>query len=234
MSKTKKQIIIYTFLSVGLLLLTTGFFMYKAISALPIPDVNIKITFQEGMNAREIIERLAENGFLIDEEKFIEQEGYLFPDTYKFHPQASSDQVLKQMTENFLAKVGEIDLEDLILASIVQSEEYNIREMPKVAGVFYNRLDKGIRLQADSTVNYITGKNHRQVALDDTKIDNPYNTYLYKGLPPGPISNPGLKAIQAAQNPEQTPYLYFFHTKSGKAIYSKTFEQHKTARQKYL
>lgn len=234
MSKTKKQIIIYIFLSIGLLLFAIGFFVYRAISALPVPDVNIKITFQEGMNAREIVDRLAENEFIVDEEKFIEKEGYLFPDTYKFHPQASSVQILKQMTENFYEKAGEISSEDLILASIVQSEEYNIKEMSKVAGVFLNRLNKNIRLQADSTINYITGKNHRQVALDDTKIDNPYNTYKYEGLPPGPISNPGLAAIQATQNPEQTSYLYFFHTKSGKAIYSKTFEEHKLSRQKYL
>lgn len=234
MSLGQKQIIIFSFTALGLFLFLVTYTFIKIIPNLPQSSPDIEIIFQEGMTAREMVARLNENGFIIDEEKFIAQEGYLFPDTYKFHTRASSDQILKQMTENFIAKAGDIDLESLILASIVQKEEYNTKEMPKVAGVFLNRLKKNIRLQADSTINYITGKNHRQVLVDDTKIDNLYNTYKYEGLPPGPISNPGLKAIQAVLSPVQTSYLYFFHTKSGKIIYSKTFEEHKTARQKYL
>lgn len=102
-----------------------------------------------------------------------------------------------------------------------------------VADIFYKRLVKGMALQADSTVNYVSGKSVSQASADDLKIDSPYNTYRYKGLPPGPICNPGLSAILAAIYPTPNPYWYFLTTPDGKVIYSKTHDEHVAAKAKY-
>ena len=104
-----------------------------------------------------------------------------------------------------------------------------------VADIFYKRLDRNIALQSDASVNYITGKGLVQPSLEDTKIDHPYNTYKYRGLPPGPISNPGLNAITAAIYPKENPYYYFLTTKeTGEVIYSLTYDQHLENKAKYL
>jgi len=219
---------------VSLFLFAFSYLSLRVLSQISLPDANIKLTFKEGVTAKEIIIILKEKGFNIDENKFLSQEGYLFPDTYKFHPAAGSDQILKQMLDNFFAQAGNVDYQDLIMASIIQKEESSAEEMPKIAGVFYNRLAKNIRLQADSTVNYVTGKSMPQALITDTKIADPYNTYQIYGLPPAPISNPGLDAIGAAQNPKNHNYLYFLHAQSGKAIYAQTFSEHKQNKEKHL
>lgn len=100
-------------------------------------------------------------------------------------------------------------------------------ERKTVAGIFYNRLQIGMALQSDATVNYVTGKSDPGVSEADAKIDSPYNTYKYGGLPPGPICNPSLSSLAAALAPIKTDYLYFFHKQpSGEVVYSKTFEEH--------
>ena len=107
--------------------------------------------------------------------------------------------------------------------------------MKIVSGIFRKRLEANIALQSDATVNYVTGKGRIQPTADDLKVDSPYNTYQYRGLPPTPIANPGLNAINAAIYPENNPYYYFLTTKeTGEVIYSRTYDEHLQNKAKYL
>jgi len=124
--------------------------------------------------------------------------------------------------------------EVITLASIVQQESVDETEMPLIAGVFAKRLRLGMALQSDATINFVTGKKDRQPLYEDLKVQSPYNTYLYKGLPPGPICNPGLAAIKAAISPQQTDSLYFLHPLDGATVFSKNVEEHNRNKVKYL
>lgn len=172
-------------------------------------------------------------------------EGFLFPDTYRFDRDSRVEDIIKKMTDNFDKKLtkdlrdkikrdGKTIFEIAVLASIIQNEAMTAEEMPVIAGIFYNRLKIDMALQSDATINYITGKNLRQPTLKDIKVNSPYNTYLNKGLPPGPISNPGLDAIKAAVYPQETNYLFFLHPKNGPAVFSQTLKEHNLNKAKYL
>jgi UPF0755 protein len=124
--------------------------------------------------------------------------------------------------------------DSIIMASILENEARTTESRKIIAGILWKRLYLGMPLQVDSTFSYINGKNTYDLTLDDLKINSPYNTYLYKGLPPGPISNPGLDAINDAIYPTKTPYLYFLSSKSGDMYYAKTFEEHKRNKELYL
>lgn len=174
-----------------------------------------------------------------------EEEGYLFPDTYIFDKNSSVKDIWQKMYDNFNRKIAfevlmEISnqkrslLDIVTLASIVQQEAVSSEEMPKIAGVFYNRLAINMPLQSDATVNYLTGKGMRQPLINDTKIDSPYNTYKYRGLPPGPICNPGLDAIRAAVWPEESDYFYFLHPLDAPTVFSKTEAEHRANKAKWL
>lgn len=174
-------------------------------------------------------------------------EGYLFPDTYLYDPETVDDRVvIEKMLDNFDTKVtrelrdeiasqGRTIHDVIVLASIVEREASNSEEASKIAGVFMNRLNIDMKLQSDATVNYITGKRNPRASATDIKIDSPYNTYVYKGLPPGPISNPGITAIKAAIFPEEHDYLFFLNEQEeGKAIFAETLDEHNANKQKYL
>lgn len=172
-------------------------------------------------------------------------EGYLFPDTYRIYKNATGLQVLEKMVANFDTRVTD-DIrariraqhltvhEGVTLASIIEKEVATSEDRRIVAGIFLRRLRSGMALQADSTVNYVTKKGVSRASIADTRIDSPYNTYKYRGLPPGPISNPGLDAIRAVGEPVATQYWYFLTTEDQKVIYAKDFEEHKRNRAKYL
>ena len=119
--------------------------------------------------------------------------------------------------------------EVVTLASIIQGEAARKSEMNMIASVYHNRLNKGMLLQADPTIQYIIPGENRRLWNKDLKIKSSYNTYLNKGLPPGPISNPGLSALIAAINPEKSEYLYFVSDAEGGHIFSKTVREHKDA-----
>lgn len=171
-------------------------------------------------------------------------EGYLFPDTYFFNINMEPDDVVNTMVTNFFNKIKTIDNIDKIpaedlskvvtLASIVEKEYRVPEEAPLIASVFENRLHDNIGLYSCATVVYIMteiqGKEHpKRVLLSDTKIDNPYNTYKWAGLPPGPIANPGLVALDATINAPDTDY-YFFQIADqdeGRHVFTSTFEEHK-------
>ena len=136
--------------------------------------------------------------------------------------------------KNDIRNSGRTIHEIVTLASIVEREVPKDQDRILVYDIFLRRLKKNMALQADSTVNYATGKSSPQASLSDISLDSPYNTYKYRGLPAGPIGNPSLSSLMAAIYPEQNPYLYFLTEKDGRVHYSETFEEHKKKKNLYL
>lgn len=164
-------------------------------------------------------------------------EGYLFPDTYRFATDATAEDIAKKMLENFdrrTREFGAVGNDALILASIVEREVRSDADRKMVADLFLRRLKEGMALQADSTVNYVTGKKTPSLSLADRDIDSPWNTYQHRGLPPTPISNPSLSAITAVLNPTPNPYVYFLTDAEGTVHYARTFEEHVANKSRYL
>ena len=168
-------------------------------------------------------------------------EGYLFPDTYHFAKEQSEEAIIRQMVSRFVdVVISKVDLsllddkytlhEVITLASIVEKEVIYDFERPLVAAVYHNRLNIGMRLQADPTVRYVMTENRSRVLYSDLEIDSPYNTYRYDGLPPGPIASPGLKSIMAVLEPADVDYLYFVAKNDWTHVFSRTFEEHVAAR----
>ncbi len=209
--------------------------------------LNFKATIPEGWNSLQIAEYLKRNLKNFDSQKFIElakdKEGYLFPDTYFLSPTVKPEVVVETMTNNFKNQIKKVlDLEKsehtvdeiIIMASILEEEARTTESRRMVAGILWKRLEMGMPLQVDSTFLYINGKTTYELTAEDLKINSPYNTYKFKGLPAGPISNPGLDAISSAINPIESKYLYFLSSKSGNMYYATTFEQHKRNKELYL
>lgn len=154
-------------------------------------------------------------------------EGYLFPDTYTFYKTDDPSEVLRKILNNYAAKSGLPSNETLILASIIEKEVRSDAHMSKVSSVFHNRLNQGMKLQADSTReyvnNYITGNS---LVPEQAKYAPQYNTYKCAALPSGPICSPSARAIAAATNYENSDYFYFFFGLDNQNHYSKTLEEH--------
>lgn len=167
-------------------------------------------------------------------------EGYLFPATYEIPNGMSAHDIIDLMLSAFdsqfkseyydrAAQLGMTVDEVITMASIVERETDSNSERAKVAGVFYNRRNSGMKFQSCATVQYILGERKPVLSIADTQIDSPYNTYLYAGFPIGPICNPGIDCIQAALYPEATDAYYFVLGKDGTHIFSKTYEEHLAA-----
>ncbi len=172
-------------------------------------------------------------------------EGFLFPDTYFIKMEDKVEVLILKMLKNFekkfkkewrekIEKEGKSIYDILILASLLEKEVKNFQEKKIVSGILWKRLENDIPLQVDATITFITGKKTTKISLEETKIDSPYNTYKYKGLPPTPICNPGLESIEAAIFPQETDYWYYLSTPEGKTIFQKTFKEHLLAKEKYL
>lgn len=172
-------------------------------------------------------------------------EGYLFPDTYSVVPEASVSDIIEKLLDNFGRRVSpDLSLladergyklhEIITLASIVENEVATEVDRKIVADVFYKRLRDKIPLQSDATINYLTGSGRARSTVADLAVDSPYNTYKNNGLPPGPISNPGLESILAALRPTPNDYYYFLTDTKGKVYYARTFEEHQANRVLYL
>ena len=112
--------------------------------------------------------------------------------------------------------------------------EIRKQDMKTVSGILWKRLQLGMPLQVDATVVYLTGKKTGEVTYNDLKIESPYNTYLHRGLPPGPIANPGLAALLAAIYPTESAYLYYLSKPTGETVFSRTLDEHSEAKAKYL
>lgn len=210
---------------------------------------SVKITIPEGMTAIDIAE-IFRNFDNFDTDRFMnlvedqKLEGYLFPDTYLFLDSMTEKDVIENMKNNFDSKLSGFfeevgksgrNLSDIInMASIIEKEISNSDNRKIVSGILWKRLDKGMPLQVDAVFYYIDGEKNSKVNYDDLKTDSLYNTYLYKGLPPTPICNPGLDAIRAALEPEDSLYWYYLSGKDGNTYFAKTFEEHKINRDRYL
>lgn len=206
------------------------------------------LTIPEGLTSRQVAARLMADDRLSGDIESLPPEGALLPETYSFARGASRAGLLRQMRADMDAtldslwrtRAGDLPLESpqeaLTLASIVEKETGRPDERTKVAGVFINRLRKGMKLQSDPTAIYAltegkpeedgAGPIGRRLLRKDLEIDSPYNTYKYAGLPPGPIANPGRAAIEAVLHPEGHDYLFFVADGSGGHAFGKTLQDH--------
>lgn len=208
------------------------------------------ITIIEGWRREQIADYLEGRG--VNKSAFLDRtknsEGHLFPDTYFIGMTPSAEDVVAKMTDNFVVRTKDLHVtqQQLILASIIEREAKNDDQRPVIAGIFYNRLARGMPLEADPTVQYgrdmnsiLNGMPPKEfwqpiTKQDYTSVVSPYNTYISAKLPPGPICNPGLASITAAVHPAVSDAYYFFHTRSGELITSRSLEEHTRNMAKYL
>ena len=203
--------------------------------------VRANLTKLNTLISYELLENVPE--ILSDKPKKASLEGYLFPDSYRFFKDATLSDIAGKMVGNLNNKLTP-DLktaiknssystyEILTMASLIEKEIPKDSDRAIVAGILWKRLKAGMSLQVDATLVYITGRN--EIGDADKKINSRYNTYLYRGLPKGPIANPGLSAIKAAIYPEASPYWYYLSAKDGTTIFSKTLEEHNRNRAIWL
>jgi len=222
--------------------------------------LQMRVTIPEGFTAHQIAQLCARE-LEIDSSKFMQivndraftvslginapsLEGYLMPNTYSFYWYPDEKETVQTMVQEFkqfytdslkqrAADLGYTTGEVLSIASLVEGEARVDSERAIIAGVYYNRLEKGMKLEADPTIQYIVEGGPRHLWHKDLRIDSPYNTYLYKGLPPTPINNPGKKSILAALYPARHSYLYFVANGRGGHFFSKTYAEHQRAVRKY-
>ena len=219
-----------------------------------------KVTLLEGWNIKQTSNHLSkEMGFdyntiveIINNTSFINSlgiksqslEGYLFPDTYYFFEGENVKSVIKRLvkeykyfwTDSNITKASSISLTQhqiLTLASIIEGEAIYDSERPIISAVYHNRLKRGMKLQADPTVQYIIKDGPRRLLIKDLRIKSPYNTYLYEGLPPGPINSPGFKSLSAALYPDENDYLYFVAKGDGYHTFSKNEKEHERAKRAF-
>lgn len=212
-------------------------------------SLDIWVTIPEGLRAEEVAEILSEKMPQYDdtwEATLIENEGYLFPDTYLIPRDATAERVVEIMRGTFFAKVAELGLTEssgnlnrvVTMASLIERESRIDEEKPMIASVIQNRIDDGMPLDIDATLQYIVGeKNGKWWSVptgEEKSIDSLYNTYRYVGLPPGPICNPGIGAIRAALNPASSEYYFYIHDPSGQVHFAKTNSEHNANVSKYL
>ncbi len=237
--------------------------LLEIVDAIARGDVVLRrVTIPEGFTAAEIVETLVAAGIGTPQrlEDLVRHgapsfrytflwsaphgslEGFLFPDTYRI-PRRLSD---REVIDRFLRRFAEVVvprwrastpprslLEVVTMASLVEREAKVPSERAVIASVLYNRLARGMKLEVDASVLYALGRHKDVVTLDDLKVDSPYNTYRYTGLPPGPIANPGLASINAALQPADTRYLFYVARADGSHVFSRTFEEHLIAIRKY-
>lgn len=204
------------------------------------------VTLLEGWRVEEIAEKLNKD-LRIPEEEFLKvaKEGYMFPDTYLFSKEISTEQIAKTLRNNFdtkysdelkakIRKQGLTEDEGVILASIVEREGRSQKAREEIAGILLKRLNIEMGLNVDASLQYALGYQKgekswwkRHLTAEDKKVDSPYNSYLHRGLPPTPIANPSLSSLTAVAdaNPN-TPYLYYYHDSKGSSHYGETLEEH--------
>jgi len=209
--------------------------------------LDVWVTLLEGWRREEMAEKLAQAGF--DKTEFLAatkgSEGYLFPDTYLIPPTSSGSAVASQLKNTFSKKVdlrdnqsGLSDEQVIVLASILEREVRTKKDRPLIAGILIKRFQNNWPLQADATVQYIIGNEKnwwpQNITKAHLKINSPYNTYKHPGLPPAPISNPGLASIEAALRPESSSYWFYISDLDGAIHYANTIEEHNANIATYL
>ena len=223
------------------------------------PEVK-RITLLEGWNIKQVCSHLSkEMGFdynylleIINDKNFMQSlelesdnlEGYLYPETYYFFDGERERSVIRRLVKEYkkfwsntnITKADSMNLTQhqiVTLASIIEGEAIYDSERPIISAVYHNRLKKGMKLQADPTVQYIIKDGPRRLLNKDLKIKSPYNTYLYQGLPPGPINSPGFKSLKAALFPDENDYLYFVAKGDGYHTFSKNEKDHERAKRAF-
>ena len=219
-----------------------------------------KITFLEGWNMEQVARHLEkEMKFnytevidLFNDKSFIKKlklnvntlEGYLFPETYYFLEGVNKKSVVKRLVKEHklfwdkenISKADSLGFspyEIIIIASIIEGEAIYDSERPTISAVYHNRLKRGMKLQADPTVQYIIKDGPRRLLNRDLRIKSPYNTYMYKGLPPGPINSPGAQSLHAALNPQTNDFLYFVAKGDGYHTFSRNEKEHERAKRAF-
>ncbi len=230
--------------------------LYRTLQLLEQGNISaVKVSIPEGLSLHKTLQRVEKSGLasygeldaLARDTLFVERltgfkaaslEGFLYPETYHFDLSSTPAEILKQMASQFFSQVRAAGLEParipdfyelLILASIVEKESTFEDERPLVASVMRNRLEAGMRLASCPTVDYVLerqGVKKPVLALQDTQIQSPYNTYRNFGLPPGPICNPSVSSLKAALNPAKTDFFYFVADRKGRNDFSSSGEEH--------
>ncbi len=213
-------------------------------------QVAARVADRQGITVKEFLQEVAPAQFaerfqfLTDLPKGRTLEGYLFPDTYRLAKNDAPEDIIVRMLANFNTKVTQ-ELRDeaaqqkrtldeiIIMASIIEKEVQSKDDMALVSGVLWKRIDNNEGLYTDATLEYIVNKDG-ELTVQDLAKDTPYNTRKYRGLPPGPISNPGLSAILAAIRPQKSDYYYYLTTKEGETVFAKTNDEHNRNKAKYL
>lgn len=197
----------------------------------------VRMTFYEGLTSQQMADQLGKKVPDFDAETFLAlgkpKEGYLFPDTYYVLPGEDPQVLLGAMQSDFdshvasasstITKFGKPLSEVITMASLLEREAPNLHDRQVIAGILWRRIALGMPLQVDAVFPYILGKPGTQLTHDDLKVDSPYNTYTHKGLPPGPIANPGMTSILAAVTPIKTSYLYYLSDAHGTFHYCATY-----------
>lgn len=186
-----------------------------------------------------------EFSFLKDKPDYLDLEGYLFPDTYEMKVGDTAEIILSKMLSNFKKQLTPAFLSDIqssgktlpeivIMASLLEKEVVSYNDKQIVAGILWKRLRNDWPLQVDATIVYATGKNGNDILRSDYSHNSDYNTYTNKGLPPGPICNPGLESIKAAVYYQESPYWYYLTARTGETLFSATLDEHNTKRALYM
>jgi UPF0755 protein len=247
----------------GEFVVSPSFSIAEVVDSLSGPPAELWVTIPEGLRREEIAERFIEGlEKSNDADRFRSEflafssdlEGYLFPDTYLFPREASASAVVARMNSLFKNQTSNLAKNDRVeslssnqlvtLASIIERETKSDSERPIVAGVFVNRLEEGMALQADATVQYALANTRcrGKIGCDwwvaplsrDLEVDSPFNTYKYPGIPPAPIANPGLSSLRAAFNPARTDYFYYIHDRQGEIHFARTLAEHNQNIAKHL
>lgn len=243
----------------GKYLLSTNLSVSEIAEKLQSNPSGIKVTLLEGWRREQIAEELdkvfGQNEITFDKPKFIaltqNLEGKLFPDTYIFSPSVSVESIISTLVNNFEAKIKSLNIDPknldniIILASLIEREAKTLNDMQLVSGVLVNRLNIGMPLQVDATLQYAKANRICNSIKDcenwwpmprseDKQLDSQYNTYVHSGLPPSPIANPGINAIDSAWNPKSSDYIYYLTDKNGVTYFSESYEGHLMNIQKHL
>lgn len=207
-----------------------------------------KITIPEGSDSKNIAKIIKKSFTNFDETSFVAKakkyEGYLFPDTYFFYEHQSVDEIIKILTETFDKKISSLDSDikksgkttaDIIkMASILEREANNSKDRKIIAGILWKRMKEEMPLQVDASFWYILGKTSSQITQEDLAMNSPYNLYKNRGLPPTPISNPGLESIRDALYPTQSNYYFYLSDAKGVMHYANDLDGHIANRRRYL
>ncbi len=246
-----KQLDLDRKIQAGDFLLSPAMSAQQIATALTQSSEDIWVTIPEGKRADEIADILKEKIPTYEENwrtLLNQNEGYLFPDTYRIAKDATIEQIISQLRTTFDQKyqtvantAGKSKEELTTIASLIEREARHDEDRPLVSSVIHNRLDIGMKLDLDATIQYALGYQKaentwwkRHLTYADLALSSPYNTYKVAGLPPTPISNPGVESLEAAANPANTEYFYYLSDTNGINHYSKTLEEQERNKEKYL